>query len=168
MKTYFQFLMEVLSGINITDPQVQQRMKDLLNAGKPKEFLELYKQHAGHAKPAHWKDGDKYFDEFGHAKKSKHLGPASLDKKPKKLKTEDIEESEEILTEASYAGNMGGMEMFQFHADPSIPKREKERHLTLMKSGFHQRAIKMVEQYIAKKIDRPDFKFHPSVYPKPK
>ena len=70
------------------------------------------------------------------------------------------------LVEAAYAGNLGGMELFQFYADSSVPKRDKERHKDHINSGRFQRANKMVQSYIAKKFNKPDFKFNPSIYPK--
>lgn len=84
MKTFRQFILEILSGINIKDPEVLQQMRDASLHGHPDELLRLYKLHAGKTKPAKFKDGDKYFDDFGHAKKAKHLGPASLEKAGKK------------------------------------------------------------------------------------
>lgn len=69
------------------------------------------------------------------------------------------------LTEASYAGNLGTMEMTMFHMDNSVPKRDKERQLQLMQNGYHQRAIHMVRDYIRTRFDKPDFEFHPSIYP---
>lgn len=86
MKTFRQFILEILSGINIKDPEVLQQMRDASLHGHPDELLRLYKLHAGKTKPAVWKDNDKYFDDFGHTKKPKHLGPESLDKVDKKHK----------------------------------------------------------------------------------
>ena len=65
----------------------------------------------------------------------------------------------QFIQEAVYAGNLGFIEMARFHADPNIPKREKERHMSLMQSGYIQRAAKMIEKYTGKKFD-------PSLYPK--
>ncbi len=86
MKEYRQFILEILSAINIKNPDIQQKMKDAMANHDSATVLSLFKQYAGKAKPAKFKDGDTYFDYFGHSKKPKHLGPASLDKVNKKHK----------------------------------------------------------------------------------
>lgn len=61
MKSFTQFLVELVSAKNITDPEIQKKMRDALNSSTgdgsgAKEFFDLYRQHAradgGSKKPA--------------------------------------------------------------------------------------------------------------------
>ena len=98
MKTFRQYILEILSGINIKDPVVLQQMRDASLRGHPDELLRLYKLHAGKAKPAVWKDPDKYFDDFGSTKKTKHHSTSIIDKVDKKDKNTLIDDSKKHKT----------------------------------------------------------------------
>jgi len=57
MKTFSQlleYLLEELSSINITNPEIQQKMKDAMANHDSATFLSLFKKYAGKAKPAKW------------------------------------------------------------------------------------------------------------------
>lgn len=73
MKTFSQlleYLLEELSSINITNPEIQQKMKDALGKHDSATFLSLFKQYAGKAKPAKWKSGPNPYGKMGEKDKS--------------------------------------------------------------------------------------------------
>lgn len=90
MKTFKEFILEILSGINIKDPVILQQMRDANLNGRPDELLRLYKLHAGKAKPAKFKDHDSFYDDFGRGKKTKHKSSSIIDKIDKKHDNLDI------------------------------------------------------------------------------
>lgn len=100
LKTYTEFLMEVVSAINITDPTVRKNMHDLLISNpedteetrlkKTQDFLSLYKQHAGTFKKPlkpikiDPKDPYKYLDDSHKTRRKAAEANAKLLKKAKK------------------------------------------------------------------------------------
>lgn len=173
MKNYRSFLLEIFSGIAVNNPEVRQKLHDLLDKGQSSDFYNAYRDavHAANggkspkpAKSTMKSREDEIFDPH-HIKKAREEHE-KIKKQLSKQTTKQINTEE--LDEAVYPNNIGFGEMFGYLSDKNVAQRDKERFHDHMQSGRLQRAYHMLRDHYAQKNNDPDFAFHPSVYPKPK